>query len=47
MVSAYPNPYMANEIIAWIIIVGVPIVFAAWLLYEYSSIPTDAFMGRR
>lgn len=38
---------MANEIIAWIIIVGVPIVFLAWLVYEYSTIPTDALMGRR
>lgn len=38
---------MANEIIAWIIIAGVPILFLAWLIYEYSSISTEAFMGRR
>ncbi len=38
---------MANEIIAWLIIGGVPIIFLIWLIYEYSSISTDAFMGRR
>jgi hypothetical protein len=40
------KPYMANTIIAWLIIVGVPIIFGGWLLYKYSQIPSDAWMGR-
>lgn len=38
---------MANQIIAWLIIVGVPIVVIGWLLYEYSTVPNDAIMGNR
>lgn len=38
---------MANQIVAWLIIVGVPIIFWAWLLYEYSKVPADAVMGRQ
>ena len=38
---------MANIIIAWFIIVVIPIVFLGWLIYEYSKMSTDAVMGRR